>query len=237
MTGEGKKGRELDSLEAEGPDVGSMHEIIYKELQEPKDGREPPPTWLIFFYIVLMGLGGWYLGTYSGQWRGDVYDEHPGAGGPAASSQAAAPVDPMVLGRRVYNNCMACHQKDGKGVPGNYPPLAGSELLNSRPEVPIAIVLHGLEGPVTVLGETYDQVMPKWDHLSDEQIAAVITHERASWGNQAPPVSPEMVAAVRKVTERRMSAWRAEEVEELKVSMPNPSAEFLEGPPAEEAGG
>lgn len=228
----GERGPDMNRHEAEGPDVVPMHELIYQELQEPKDGHEAPPNWLIFLYIVLMGFGGWYLGTYSGNWRADVYDEHPGAGGPAAVQQAAAPVDPMVLGRRVYNNCMACHQKDGTGVEGNYPPLAGSELLSARPEVPVAIVLHGLEGPVTVKGERYDQVMPKWSHLSDEQIAAVLTYERASWGNTAAPVSPEMVAAVRAATAGRTTAWRIEEVEALEVELPGPSAE-----PAEEAGG
>lgn len=231
MSGEERR-PDLDRHEAEGPEVVPMHELIYQELHEPKDGHEPPPNWLIFFYILLMGFGGWYLGTYSGNWRGDVYDEHPGAGAPAAA-QAAAPVDPMVLGRRVYNNCMACHQKDGTGVSGNYPPLAGSELLTARPEVPVAIVLHGLEGPVTVKGQRYDQVMPKWSHLSDEQIAAVLTYERASWGNSADPVTPELVAAVRAATADRAAAWRIDEVESLVVDLPESAPEKSAG----EAGG
>ncbi len=220
---------DLIRREPEGPEVVPMHELIYQELQEPRDGHEAPPNWLIFLYILLMGFGGWYLGTYSGNWRADVYDEHPGAVGPAAAGAVAAPVDPMVLGRRVYNNCMACHQKDGTGVPGNYPPLAGSELLTARPEVPVAIVLHGLEGPVTVKGERFDQVMPRWDRLSDQQIAAVLTYERASWGNDAPPVSPETVAAVRAATADRTTAWRIEEVEGLAVELPRPDPDAAAG--------
>ena len=90
----------------------------------------------------------------------------------------------MVLGRRVYNNCMACHQRDGLGVAGNYPPLAGSEWVGGSPAVLSALLLHGLEGVVEVSGETYNQVMPKWSHLTDEQIAAVLTFIRESWSTR-----------------------------------------------------
>jgi mono/diheme cytochrome c family protein len=213
----------VDSLRS-GPDPVPMHEPIWREMVEPRDGREPAPVWLVFLFMALLGWGGFYLGTYDFGFRRDVYDmSKPPTAGQAPSPQPPQ-VDPMVLGRRVFNNCMACHQQDGKGLPGTYPPLAGSELVQARSEVPVALVLHGLEGPVSVKGETYDNAMPSWKQLSDEQIAAVLTYERNSWGNSAPPITAEQVAAVRKQTAGRTQAWKAATLEEFRRDLPPPSS-------------
>jgi len=213
----GKKARLKD-----GGDVQDLHDPIYRELEEPVDGHEPTPTWIVFLCFLLIGFGGWYLANYDGSWSGEVYDEHA-RGGSGASAVESAPLDPMVLGRRVFNNCMACHQKDGRGLEGNYPPLDGSEWTLGRPEVPIAIILHGLEGPLVVHNKEFDQVMPKWDHLSDEQIAAVLSYERNSWSNSAGMVGPEFVAAVRAATADRKNAWTARELESLVIEdLPDP---------------
>jgi mono/diheme cytochrome c family protein len=119
------------------------------------------------------------------------------------------------LGKRVYNTCMSCHQQDGRGVEGNYPPLDGSRWVNGSPDRLAALVLHGLEGPVEIDGVTYDNVMPAWNHLSDQQIAAVLTFIRSSWSNQAGAVSPELVSAVREATADRRSSFTAAELEEF----------------------
>jgi len=65
---------------------------------------------------------------------------------------------------------------------------------------------------VEVLGQTYNQVMPKWSHLTDEQLAAVLTFVRGSWGNQGGPIEPTLVDAVRQQTADRNSPWRIEEL-------------------------
>jgi mono/diheme cytochrome c family protein len=166
-----------------------------------------------------MGFGGWYLGMYSGGFDASVYE--PRARASATTAQAdAAPreVDLQAMGKRVYNTCMSCHQQDGLGVEGNYPPLDGSRWVTGSPEPLAALVLHGLEGPITVEGVTYDNVMPAWDHLSDQQIAAVLTYIRSSWSNQAEAVSPELVSTVRKQTSDRRSSFTVSELEELEVS-------------------
>jgi mono/diheme cytochrome c family protein len=181
-----------------------------------------------------MGFGGWYLGQYSADFDPSVYWDPAGmrasGGAPAA---APTPIDPMVLGKRVYNNCMACHQADGRGVPGNYPPLDGTEFVNGDPARMAALVLHGIEGELVVLGETYNQVMPKWSHLSDDQIAAVLTYVRSSWSNTAGPVEPSLVAAVRAATSDRRGAWRAAELDEFAIGFepPQVAAAEPEGPP------
>jgi mono/diheme cytochrome c family protein len=218
-------GTDLDRHEGEPGAVIDIHEPIYREQAEPKDGYEPVPLWLMFAALTLMGFGGWYLGMYSGGFRADVYDEQALLKGGLApvAKEAAAPVDPMVLGKRVYNNCMACHQADGQGVAGNYPPLIGSRWVTGRPGVFAALLLHGLEGEIEVNGEIYNGVMPPWDHLGDEQLASVMTYVRGSWGNAADPVSSDLVAAVRAATEGRRGAMKVADLEAF-------AAEFV--PPA-----
>ena len=79
---------------------------------------------------------------------------------------------------------MQCHQDTGKGLPGTYPPLVGSPIVLGDPAIPIRILLHGLQGDVTVEGATYNGQMPSWDRFSDEQIAAVLTYVRGAWTNE-----------------------------------------------------
>lgn len=141
-----------------------------------------------------------YLGTYLGP-------EPP----PASEVAEAAPAD----GAAVYaEQCTACHQADGSGVPGQFPPLAGNPDLFLDPLFPVQVVLNGIEGPVEVAGTTYDSVMPPFDHLSDAAIAAVINHVRSSWGNEGQgvePLTPEDVAASREkpLTSGQVHARRA----------------------------
>lgn len=209
-TGDTTDVERLDRHEDETGAVVDIHEPIYREQAEPRDGYEPVPLWLMFAALGLMGVMGWYLGMYSGGFRPDVYDERAllKGGLTLAEERAPEPVDPMVLGKRVYNNCQACHQADGLGVAGNYPPLDGSSWVTGRPDVLAALLLHGLEGRITVEGEVYNGVMPPWSHLSDEQIASVMTYIRSSWSNRAPAVDPELVAAVRSHTEGRRDAYQ-----------------------------
>jgi mono/diheme cytochrome c family protein len=103
-------------------------------------------------------------------------------------------------GRAIYmSTCSACHQPEGRGLRGAFPPLAGSDWLASHPtEAAIATVLHGLSGPIEVNGERYNAVMPPIPHLSDEQVAAVLGYVYSQWGNDGRSVTAEQVAAVRR---------------------------------------
>ena len=198
-------------------DVIHLHEPMYRELAEPRDGYEPTPTWLVFFAMALLGWGGWYLGTYSAGFSSSVYE----GGSPAAAAAPVktAPPDPMAVGRRVFNNCMPCHQKEGQGVPGTYPPLAGSEWVLGAPEVTARIVLHGIQGAITVKGETYQQDMPPWGQLSDDQLAGVLTYIRGSWGNAASPVTAELVAAQREATKGQTQPWKAAQLQAFEAEL------------------
>ena len=95
----------------------------------------------------------------------------------------------------------------GEGLSGTYPPLAGSEWVKDDGRL-LRIVLHGLSGPVEVAGESYDAAMPGWGAiLKDEEIAAVATYVRSSWGNSAGPLATAQVTAVRKATASRTAPW------------------------------
>lgn len=118
-------------------------------------------------------------------------------------------------GEKVYNTrCMSCHQMDGKGIPGVFPPLNESEFVQGSPERLVRIILQGMMGEVTVKGVTYSGMMPPWgSFLSDEEVAAVVTYVRANFDNEASAVSAEEVAEIRAATEDRKQPWTAEELE------------------------
>jgi nitrite reductase (NO-forming) len=102
-------------------------------------------------------------------------------------------------GKQVYMGlCFACHQPDGKGLPGTFPPLAGSDFLQADRERAVRIVLKGLSGPVTVNGKTINSTMPPQEAvLTDAQIANVLTYVFNSWGNQGDVFTTEQVKAIR----------------------------------------
>jgi mono/diheme cytochrome c family protein len=117
-----------------------------------------------------------------------------GAAGPGAVDAADA-----ARGAALYaTNCAACHQPTGRGLPGVFPPLAGSSVVNaSDPAGHISTVLHGKQGEA-IGGVTYASPMPAFKTiLNDADVAAILNHERTSWGNAAPTVTAGDVAAER----------------------------------------
>lgn len=140
------------------------------------------------------------------------------AGVAAAVSLAASAsvVQAQKTGAEVYATCAACHQANGQGVPGAFPPLAGSEWVTGKPDIPIAIVLHGMQGPMTVKGQKYNSVMAPWGTtFNDDQVAAVVTYIRSQWGNKAPAVTKADVARVRAATKARKAAFTEAELKKL----------------------
>jgi mono/diheme cytochrome c family protein len=109
-------------------------------------------------------------------------------------------------------SCGNCHRPHGFGMPGLAPPLAGSEWVAASPEQLVRIVLHGMTGPVTVLGKRYNMNMPGHQAFSDEEVAGILTYIRRAWDHNYDPVSPHEVAAIRKQTENHEHAWTAAEL-------------------------
>ena len=103
-------------------------------------------------------------------------------------------------GKEVYDqNCLACHQIDGSGVPMLTPSLVNAGYVQGDKARLINIVLKGLKG-VEIDGQMYDNPMPPLAHLPDEDIAAVLTYVRSNFNNKAGPIKKEEVAAARKAT-------------------------------------
>jgi nitrite reductase (NO-forming)/hydroxylamine reductase len=118
---------------------------------------------------------------------GDVSNERP----PQATLEA---------GKAAFlANCAACHQPEGTGLPGAFPPLAGSDILTtmSKDKV-LASILKGFSGELVVKGQKYNGVMPAMSHLSDSDIANIVSFVYASWNNPGGQVSAKEVAAARK---------------------------------------
>ncbi len=110
-------------------------------------------------------------------------------------SVATAPVHP---GKIIYEqNCLTCHQADGKGVPGMNPPLSKTEWVLGNKTRLIKIVLNGMKSPIEINGESFHNPMPSHDHLSDQQIADVLSYVRSSFGNKASDITLEEVKKTR----------------------------------------
>jgi mono/diheme cytochrome c family protein len=116
--------------------------------------------------------------------------------------------------RSLYRlHCNACHGRDGRGSASLFPPLRGSEWITGNPEIPVRIVLHGVQGEIRVRGNRYLNHMVGLGHrLSDEEIATILTYVRISWGNQASAILPTDVERVRRETQDRKGAWWPEDL-------------------------
>ena len=100
-------------------------------------------------------------------------------------------------GKTVYaKTCVACHQANGAGIPGAFPPLAKADYLNKDVNRAIKQVIHGSKEPITVNGKKYTTPMPA-QALNDQQVADVLTYVYANWGNNKSKVTPAMVKAQR----------------------------------------
>lgn len=171
-----------------------------RENPEPQESHNPMPWVVILLTAALFLFGIVYilrsdLTTPPAWGDGRVVTELQGA---APGAGAADSVDAAAI----YSaRCAACHQANGAGLPGVFPPLAGSEWVNGKDSTLIAAVLHGIDGPLTVKGQSYNGVMPAFAaQLGDAELAALLTHIRSQWGNSGAPIGAEAVATVRSAT-------------------------------------
>jgi mono/diheme cytochrome c family protein len=136
------------------------------------------------------------------------------AAAPAAENNAGGDDLPALMekGKQVFTTtCQACHQANGAGIPGAFPPLAESEWVNGPAKRMVAIVLHGLQGEVTVKGQKFQSAMPAFkDQLKPEDIAAVATYVRNSFGNKSGPVPAALVNEVKENTKAQAAPWNGE---------------------------
>lgn len=200
---------------------------LFNEIDPPHDidlgrahdaGNYPTPrahSWPAVAGAMLLVLwGGLYIGTYSGGFGGDVFNEAANY-----APVASAPMDPakaqISLGEKLFSaNCALCHQPTGLGIAGQYPPLVGSEwVIGDAPKRLQQILLHGISGTIHVKGGVYNNNMPAWNAtFTDKQIAAILSYVRQNWGNSAPPIAEADMTAARQETASRTDAWSEAEL-------------------------
>lgn len=122
-------------------------------------------------------------------------------------------------GKEIYNRegfCVTCHQPNGGGLDASqYPPLAGTTWVTGNEERLIKLTLKGIYGPLEIKGKTYPGQVPMTPFggmLNDEEVAAVLTYVRNSFGNQASSISSSKVESVRKLIEDKTGFYTAEEL-------------------------
>jgi len=183
-----------------------------QESAEPTTGGAPVPVGLFVALFVLLYWGMVYFDRNSGWFNPLVYKPYHSGAELQAYQPPTGGAD-LELGRAKFEMvCALCHNSDGTGKPNQAPTFVGSEWVLGSSKRLISIPLAGLSGPLTVKGETWNLAMPAMGAtLTDEELAAVLTYMRQSWGNKADPITPDEVKAVRAEVGNR-PAWTADEL-------------------------
>lgn len=151
---------------------------------------------------IVIALASTTLWSCSSSENQENTDSSPTTPPEELETSSAAATQVIEQGEAVYGQyCVACHQTDGNGMSGAFPPLSQTKWVEGDKAELIGIILNGMQGPITVKGEEYNNVMASHDFLSDEDIAAVLTYVRQSFGNSASEVAVAEVAEARKANE------------------------------------
>jgi mono/diheme cytochrome c family protein len=188
------------------------------EAAEPQVLRTPVPVAFILLLFLMLYWGMVYFDQHSGWFSEQVYVPYRSL----AEVQKCQPVvgdQAYEQGRVVYERiCALCHTPEGTGRAGQAPSFIGSEWVLGSPNRLIRIPQNGLSGPIPLHGEVWNQVpsmAAMGNALSDDDLAAVLTYIRQSWGNKASTVTPQQVHSVREQVGKRSQLWTAEELQKL----------------------
>ncbi|MYM22631.1 c-type cytochrome [Duganella sp. FT135W] len=180
-----------------------------RENPDPHEQNRPVPKLVLLVAAIMLTWAVTYIFTQQNDDAPELGDHRTMAtleGKPAGAPGAAD-------GAQVYAaNCVACHQATGAGLPGVFPPLAGSEWVLAADKLPVNILLHGITGKLTVKDSAYNGQMPAFkDKLSDAEIAAVLNYVRSNFGNGAGKITAAIVRAERDAGKERKNSWNGDE--------------------------
>lgn len=203
--------------------IQKVHAILLRENAEPSEGFSPMPLFLLGIISAMILICSIYVVHYRGDFDPLVYDERYDAEAAKARDSAPKELTPdqiLAAGKKLYTStCASCHQANGQGVPGAFPPLAGSEWVTGNEERLIRVLLHGLTGPIQVKGGSYNGAMPAFGKVpgggynwTDERIAQVLSYIRQDWGNNAEFISKDKVTEVLKAEASRSKPWTQDEL-------------------------
>ena len=192
-------------------EMSRLHDQLLREKKEPNELMRPMPLWLVTLSGLVVAWAAFYFGTKYAGFSAEVFD--PNYEGGQVTVQAEEPAfDPIAHGERIFrNNCVACHQADGQGLPGAFPPLVEVDWVQGNPDRSIHILLAGMNGPIEVNGQAYNGNMPAFGGiLSDRDIAAVLSYIRVEWNGSE--VVPEDRVADLRASAPRSAPWTGEEI-------------------------
>ena len=172
-----------------------------QELREKKDPTENVRAVPYFLILLIGAIASWALNNIFSTPSGELTEY----GDQRTVADLRPPVETAgsskVDGKKIYAaKCVACHQANGNGVAGVFPPLAASEWVAGDEKILTHILLHGVNGEIEVKGNIYKGAMPAWKTLSDDELAAVMTYIRSDWGNTAPAIKASTVKEQREAT-------------------------------------
>ncbi len=206
-------------------DKPDLKDPLLREKEEPGENKSPIPVFILFLFAALCFWGGVHIVEHSGGFSKDAYtpDYDPNA------KVAVVQVSLFDRGKKIYSaQCTPCHQVNGQGVPGVYPPLAGSEWVLGHQEVLARILTNGLNGPIEVLGNPYNGNMPAFGpaglNLKPLDIASVLTYIRQEWGNAESDFTEEAMTKYMAIYSARTTPWNAEDILQGLGPEPEPPA-------------
>lgn len=180
-------------------DPGASTGAQRRENAEPSEYIRPIPLAAVAVTLAMVLVGVVYLllsESFGSPELGDRRTVADLAGAPGASAKGAD-------GKALYAaHCAACHQPTGKGLPGVFPPLDGSEWVIGDERVVSNILLHGVTGEIEVAGAKYNGAMPAFDKLADAELAAIASWVRSQWSNKAPAIDAASFERERKAGAR-----------------------------------
>ncbi len=174
-----------------------LHRAQERENSDPEERIRPVPLVVAAITVLMVAFGVLYILMSDPFGNSALGDRRTLAdlAGPAPGATAD--------GKQLFTaNCVACHQATGKGLPGVFPPLDGSEWVHGDARTLANILLHGINGEMEVAGNTYQGAMPAFHQLSDAELAALASYIRSSWSNKAEAVPADLFAQERKANPR-----------------------------------
>jgi mono/diheme cytochrome c family protein len=156
--------------------------------------------WIIVLTLILLFIGGIYFDRHSGWFNPKVYSAFDSVEQLEAYQPQSGAGELLAKGKKTYEMvCGTCHAPDGKGKPGQAPPLAGSEWVIAKGVNRLAhIPLMGVNGPIKVEGQDWNMNMAAMGAaLPDEDLAGVLTYIRSAWGNKASAVTADEIKKIR----------------------------------------
>ena len=184
------------------------HNAQERENADPEERIRPMPLAAVAVTLAMVLFGVVYIFVSEPFGNANLGDRRTVAdlSGPAPAAAGA-----VVDGKAVFAaQCVACHQATGKGLPGVFPPLDGSEWVQGDARTLANILLHGITGELSVAGTSYNGAMPAFAQLGDAELAAVATFIRSNWSNKAEAVPATLFEQERKAGSARTTPFEGD---------------------------